>query len=196
MCKCMCVCDSCDCVSVCSCDCVSERVCVCDFYDWIYSFHHLTSSMAARLEDLKLWVTLQYPFAGARAEPGGPKGPPPQSKCCFKFLGWILAEIYLKCIILVTNFQNSPSAGGFLPLAAVPLIFEFCDLKLRNVAKFCFSSRLWRNRTSKNQLWRHFSDVMAIVSPKNVTKNVTKFFHFASSPKQNFWPRQCAGVTY
>jgi len=27
----------------------------------------------------------------------------PQSKCCFKVLGWILAEINLKYIILATN---------------------------------------------------------------------------------------------
>jgi len=33
----------------------------------------------------------------------------------------------------------------------------------------------------KNQLWRHFSDVMAIMSPKNVNKNVTKIFHFEHS---------------
>jgi len=31
-----------------------------------------------------------------------------------------------------------------------PLIFNFGELKLRNLAKLCFSSWLWRNRTSKN----------------------------------------------
>jgi len=33
---------------------------------------------------------------------------PPQSKCCFRFLSWILAEMCLKYIILITNFQKSP----------------------------------------------------------------------------------------
>jgi len=41
-----------------------------------------------------------------------------QSKCCFRFLSWILAEMCLKCIILITNFQKSPSAGGS-PLPAL-----------------------------------------------------------------------------
>jgi len=39
----------------------------------------------------------------------------------------------LKCIILATNFQKSPSAGGYLPQR--PLIFNFGELKLRNLAK-------------------------------------------------------------
>jgi len=39
----------------------------------------------------------------------------------------------LKCIILVTNFQKSPSAGGSPPPA--PLNLHFGELKLHNLAK-------------------------------------------------------------
>jgi len=63
---------------------------------------------------------------------------PPKSKCCFKFLGRILAEICLKCIILVTIFKNRQALGALRPQR--PLIVDFGNLKLRDVAKFCFSS--------------------------------------------------------
>jgi len=43
---------------------------------------------------------------------------------------------------------------------------------------FVFSSWLWRNQTSKNQLWRHL-DVMS-------SKNITKIFHFGHPPKPKF----------
>jgi len=50
-----------------------------------------------------------------------------------------------------------------------------------------FSSWLWRNQTSNNQLWRHFSDVTAITSPKKRHQNnVTKLF-YSGPPHQNFW---------
>jgi len=48
-----------------------------------------------------------------------------------------------------------------------------------------FSSWLWRNRTSKNQLWRHFSNVMAIMSPKNVIKTSQNFSILLPFPNQN-----------
>jgi len=43
-------------------------------------------------------------------------------------------------------------------------------------------SWLWRNRTSKNQLWRHFSDVIVIISPKNVTKITSQSFSILGPP--------------
>jgi len=49
----------------------------------------------------------------------------------------------LKGIILVTNFQKSPNAGGSLPPA--PRIFNFGDLKLRDLVKLCSLSWLWWN---------------------------------------------------
>jgi len=45
--------------------------------------------------------------------------------------GWAQGAAYVP--ILVTNFQKSPSAGGFPPPA--PLIFNIGKLKLRDLAK-------------------------------------------------------------
>jgi len=64
---------------------------------------------------------------------GVPGGPRFESKCCFRFLGLILAELCLKCIILVTNFQKSPSAEANRPRRA--LIFNIGDLQLRDLTK-------------------------------------------------------------
>jgi len=51
-----------------------------------------------------------------------------------------------KCIILVTNFQKSPSAGGVFASSAS--IFDVGGLKLRNLVKYCcFSNWLWQSRT-------------------------------------------------
>jgi len=102
----------------------------------------------------------------------------------FKFLGLILAEICLKYIILVTNFQKLQALGALRPQR--PLIFDFCDLKLRDVAKLCFFKLIMMKSNFKNQLWRHFSDVIAITSPKNVTKITSQNF----SIYQNFWLHQ------
>jgi len=55
----------------------------------------------------------------------------------FQIVGLILAEIFLKCIILVTNFHKSSSAGD----SSTPerlLTFDFGVLKLRDLAKLCF----------------------------------------------------------
>jgi len=43
----------------------------------------------------------------------------------------------------------------------------------------------------KNQLWRHFSDVIVITSPKNAT-NITlqNFSILGPPPNQNFWLRR------
>jgi len=75
----------------------------------------------------------------------------------FQILCWISAEICLKCIILLTNFQRSPSAGAFRPQRS--LSFDFGTWRLRVLAKLWFSNWLWRNRTSKNQLWLHQNNV-------------------------------------
>jgi len=42
----------------------------------------------------------------------------------------------------------------------------------------------------KNQLWRNFRDVIAITSPKNVTKITSQNFSILAPPNQNFWLRQ------
>jgi len=39
------------------------------------------------------------------------------------------------------------------------LTSDFGDLKLRDLPKSVLSNRLWQNRTLKNRLWRHFSDL-------------------------------------
>jgi len=45
-------------------------------------------------------------------------------------------NISIICIILITNFQKSPSVRGFRP--QLPLIFDFGDLKMRDLTKLCF----------------------------------------------------------
>jgi len=68
------------------------------------------------------------------------------------------------------------------------LIFDFGGLKLYVIwPNSVFSSWLWWIRTSKYQLWRHFSDVIAIMSPKNDAKISSQiFFHFDPSPIKIF----------
>jgi len=50
-----------------------------------------------------------------------------------------------------------------------------------------FSNWLWQNQTLKNRLWfmTHFSDVILITSPKNVTKSRYKIFPFGP-PQSKF----------
>jgi len=103
------------------------------------------------------WLILLYNYKGvAREGPGDPGFP--QSKCCFRFLGWILAEICLKCIILVT---------------------------VRWFDQLYFLSWLWRNWTPKNELWRHFCDVIGIMSQNDVTKITSQNFFILGSPSQS-----------
>jgi len=60
-----------------------------------------------------------------------------------------------------------------------PLIFNIGDLNYVIWLNCGFSSWLWRNRTSKNQLWCHFCDIIAITSAKwRHQNNVPKIFHF------------------
>jgi len=101
---------------------------------------------------------------------------PQKSKCCLA--DWILSEICLECIILVTNFQKSPSAGRSPPRAPINLQYWWpeCCVIFPNCG---FSNWLWQNRTLKNQLWRYFSDVITIMSLKNTNQhNDIKSFHF------------------
>jgi len=125
-----------------------------------------------------------------RAQPGGgPRGPGlPQSKCCFRFLRWILAEIYLKCIILVTNFQKSPSAGGSSPSAPAKtstlatwsfvigqiMVFQ-ADYDKIELQKIVTTSFQWRHH--------HYATI------KRHQNNATKFSNLGPS-NQNFWLRQ------
>jgi len=101
------------------------------------------------------------------------------SKCCLRFLRWILAEMCLKCIISLINFQKLPSAEGYPPSEPLNLQFWWAKVIWPNCG---FSSWLWRNRSSKNQLWRHFSDVIVITSPKKVTKITLQNFSILLSP--------------
>jgi len=89
-----------------------------------------------------------------------------------------------KCIILVINFQNSPSARGS-PLPD-PLIFDIGDLKLSDWPNCGFSNWLWQNRTLKNQLRRHFSDVITITPLKNIIKITSQNFSILLLPQLKF----------
>jgi len=66
----------------------------------------------------------------------------------------------------------------------VPKIHYFSNKSLKIAKRWglsahsALSSWLWRNRTSNNQLWRHFSDVIVIMSLKNVTKITSYNFSF------------------
>jgi len=55
----------------------------------------------------------------------------------------------IKCIILVTNFQKSPTAGRSLPPAPLNLRY----LKLRDLTRLWFLNWFWRKKTLKNHLW-------------------------------------------
>jgi len=70
-----------------------------------------------------------------------------------------------------TNFQKSPNVGS-PPPPQHPLIFDFRDLKLRDLAKLCIFKLIMRKFNLKNQLWRHY------ITDKRHETNVTKFFHF------------------
>jgi len=59
-----------------------------------------------------------------------------------------------KCIILVTNFQKLPSAGSSPPPA--PLNRRFGDLKLRDVAKFCFFTLIMTKSNFKKSVMTSF----------------------------------------
>jgi len=96
---------------------------------------------------------------------GVAKGP---SKCCLellrttneqvsRLLGWISAEICLKCIILVTIFKNSPSA---LRLQR-PLTFDFGDLKLHEFGQIVF----FETDCDEIKLLKISYDVIVITSP-------------------------------
>jgi len=62
---------------------------------------------------------------------------------------------------------------------------------MRDFAKlWCFKLILTKPELLKNQLGCHFSDVITITSPKNVTKITSQKFSILSPPKQNFWLRQ------
>jgi len=56
-------------------------------------------------------------------------------------------------------FSNKFSKIAKCWKSSLPLIFIFGKLKLCYFAKLWFSNWLWQNRTSKNQLRHHFSDV-------------------------------------
>jgi len=110
------------------------------------------------------------------------RGPgPSQSKCYFRFLGWILAEICLKCIILVTNFQKLPSAGGSSPPAA-PLNLQHWWPEITWFGKIVCFKLIMRKSNFKKSVWRHFSDVIATTSPKWRHKN----FAFWAPPQSKF----------
>jgi len=108
---------------------------------------------------------------------GGPGGPPPsQSKCCFRFLGWISAEICLKCIILVTNFQNSPSAGGS-PLPA-PLNLHYWWPEVMWFEQIVVFKLIETKSNFKKSVMTSFP----LRQPDDVTKQRHNFFPFCPLP--------------
>jgi len=107
--------------------------------------------------------------------------PYPQSKCCFKILGWNLAEIYLNCIILVTNFQKSPSSGSSLSLA--PLNLQFCWPEVTWGGQILF----FQADYDEIELQKISYDVILVTSwplchRKTSSKNVTNFSILAPAP--------------
>jgi len=145
--------------------------------------------LGANWEDL--FTNLIIKDSQSRACQGGPGARPPlQSKCCFYFFSWILAEICLKCIILVTNFQKSPSAGGW-PTSA-PLNLQYWCPKVKwfdqiGFFKLIVTKSNFKKLVITSFLWRHHHYVITITSPRRHTKwryqnMVTKFFHFAPFP--------------
>jgi len=64
-----------------------------------------------------------------------------------------------------------------------PTIFNFGELKLRNLAKLWFFKLFMTKSNFKNQSWRHVSDVIAITSQKNVTKITSQNFSILGSTK-------------
>jgi len=118
---------------------------------------------------------------------GGQGSRGPKLKCClallrtnnekFQILGWILADICLKCIILVAKVQNRQVLVAFH--SQHPFNPRFGNLKLRYLAKFCFSNNfkiISHNVISvTSSLLRHQTDV--------------KIFSILGTPNQNFWQR-------
>jgi len=101
-----------------------------------------------------------------------------QSKCCFRFLGWILAEI---CIILVTNFQKLPSAGSYRPQRR--LIFNISDPKLGDLTKLCFFQRIvTKSNFKKSVMTSLFVTSSPLRVPNDITKITSQSLHFGPPP--------------
>jgi len=83
-------------------------------------------------------------------------------------------------IILVTNFQKSPSAGGSPSI----LVTRSCVCDL---AKLWIFKLIMTKSNFKNQLCRIFSGVINITSQKNVTKIMLQNFSILGLSNQNFW---------
>jgi len=90
----------------------------------------------------------------------------------FQIFGWILAEICLKCIVLVIEFQKSPSAGG-----SPPSMYWFEVAWFGQIVFFQIDYD--KIELNKTQLCRHHN----YVTEKRNQNNVTKYFHFASPIK-------------
>jgi len=117
-----------------------------------------------------------------------------QSKCCFRFLGWILAETCLKCTILVTNIQKSPSSGGFpsqalrnlqcwwpeVPWFGQIVVFEadYDEIELKNIVMTTFQ-------------WRHHHYVTKKRHQNNVKWSWSWFWPDRSWYWKNRWSWSC-----
>jgi len=115
---------------------------------------------------------------------GGARGPGPSqsnvSSHCKKlimnkfsdfWLSWDMSKMHY-----ISNKFSKISKRWGLSSPSCFLIIDSGHLKLRDLAKLCFAIWLWRNRTLKNQLWRHFSNDIVITSPKNVTNQTSQDF--------------------
>jgi len=72
-------------------------------------------------------------------------------------------------------FSNTFSKIAKPKIKNSPLTFNFGDL---------WSSVIWSNCVFSSWLWHHFSDVINITSPKNVTKITSQFFPIWAPPNQ------------
>jgi len=68
-----------------------------------------------------------------------------------------------KCIILVTNFQKLPGVGFLSPQG--PFFFDFDDLKLRDLAKFCFFKLIMTKSNFKKSVMTSFHKLSFHIGP-------------------------------
>jgi len=91
------------------------------------------------------------------------------------------------------KFSKIAKRWGLSAPAPLSLRFWWPEVKWCGQILF-FQADYDEMKLQKNQSGRHFSDVMAIMSPKNVIIKRRYFFPFWTSTNPNFWLRQCYDV--
>jgi len=112
------------------------------------------------------------------ATKGGPGLLPPQIECCLA----LLSNNNEQVLYFQANFSWDMSTMRYFS---------------NKFTRFWWSEVAWfgeillfhpdYDETLKNHLWRHFSDITAITSPKNVTKLKSQDFLCWAPPNKNFW---------